>query len=49
MNFRKNKTWLGWLLFGAIGAGLAVVQPELAIPVAESLSNAISDAVSWDD
>jgi len=47
----KAKTWFGWLLFGVIAAGGAYVglPPTVTAPVANAVSDSVSDAVTWDD
>lgn len=49
MNIKK--TWFGWVLFGALmmGAGAIGIAPNIAIPAADAIAEAASDAVEFDD
>ncbi len=48
---KKSKTWLGWILFGVISAGGVYVglPPTVTAPVANAVSDSVSEMVEWDD
>lgn len=50
-NKKKGRTWLGWILFGLLSAGgIYVGMPsEATAPIADAVSGAVSDVVTWDD